>query len=348
MKQRLWILTIFLFSAIVLAHAHESCNSYDGQTFKAGDVLHLGQHYISSGDYTCIKEGFTNEYGRKQYKNLKDENLAFSTVTVKGIIPENSDIFYSKEPLLLVQSDKLPDKEIYIHINKAIERGEVISSILEKPLIENSVELTPELMFACCVRVNKLPVDDNVILNYIHAIDKKLGQECRSDKFKFEKIKAEYKLRLEKSMAEFDFSKTYYTQVDNVRGDYDFTKKGYPLSYNSLESTITKNFIPSNGFNFLVGNIDFARFLPLDADKAEKYELRGKGAEKRSYTAPNVYSVVYLTLQDKRMDLPKDKFNIINLEKLYRHTIIGANVKGIEVYDHPSYKYNLIGSKQAL
>lgn len=347
MRQRFYILTVFLFTAIGILRAQESCSSYDGQNFKVGDIVRLGQHYISSSDYVCIKEGFTNEYGRKQYKNLKDEDLAFSTVTVKGIIPENPDIFYNKEPLLLVQSDKLPDKEIYIHINKAIERGEVVSSMLEKPLIENSIELTPELMLACCVRVNKLQVDDNVILNYIHTIDKKLGQECRSDKFKFEKIKADYKSRLEKSLADFDFSKTYFIKVDNVRDDYDFTKKGYPLSYNSSESTLTKNFIPSNGFNLLVSNIDFARFLPLDTDKAEKYELRGKGAEKRGYTTPNVYSVVYLTLQDKRMDIPKDKFNIINVEKLYRHTIIGANVKGIEVYDHPSYKYNLIGSKQA-
>ena len=119
MKQRLYILTIFLFSAIVLVHAQESCNSYDGQTFKTGDVLRLGQHHISSSGYTCIKEGFTNEYGRKQYQDLKDDGLAFSTVTVKGIIPENADIFYSKEPLLLVQSEKVPDKELYIHIGKS-------------------------------------------------------------------------------------------------------------------------------------------------------------------------------------------------------------------------------------
>lgn len=344
MKQRLYILTIFLFSAIGIIRAQESCNSYDGQTFKVGDVLRLGQHYISSSDYTCIKEGFTNEYGRKQYNDLKDEDLAFSTVTVKGIIPENSDIFYGKEPILLVQSEKLGDKEIYVHINKAIERGEIVSSMPEKPLIENCVELTPELMFACCVRVNKLPLDDNEILSYIATLDKKLGQECQSDKFKFEKIKAEYKSKLEKSMAEFDFSKTYYIQVNNSRDDYDFTKKGYPLSYNPLENGTVKNFIPSNGFNFLIGNISSARFLPMDADKAEKYELRNKGAEKRSYTSPGVHTIVFLTLLDKRMEIPKDKYSMINVENVYRHTIIGANVKGLEVYDHPSFKYNLIGS----
>lgn len=347
MRQRFYILTVFLFTAIGILRAQESCSSYDGQNFKVGDIVRLGQHYISSSDYVCIKEGFTNEYGRKQYKNLKDEDLAFSTVTVKGIIPENPDIFYNKEPLLLVQSDKLPDKEIYIHINKAIERGEVVSSMPEKPLIENSIELTPELMLACCVRVNKLPVDDNVILNYIHAIDKKLGQECRSDKFKFEKIKAEYKSRLEKSMADFDFSKTYFIKVANVRGDYDFTKKGYPLNFKA-ESSKLRYFIAANGFYFLIGNRSMAEFLPLDADTAEKYEIRSKGNQKNGYSSPLIYTIVYLTLKDRRMEIPKDKYEILNLENKYRTSLIGAEVKGIEVYDHPSFKYNLIGSKQAL
>ena len=132
--------------------------------------------------------------------------------------------------------------------------------------------------------------------------------------------------------------------MNNSRDDYDFTKEGYPLSYNPLENGTVKNFIPSNGFNFLIGNISSARFLPLDADKAEKYELRNKGAEKRSYTSPGVHTIVFLTLLDKRMEIPKDKYSMINVENVYRHTIIGANVKGLEVYDHPSFKYNLIGS----
>lgn len=343
MKQRLYILTILLFSAIGTILAQESCNSYDRQTFKIGDVLRLGQHYITSSDYTCIKEGFTNDYGKKQYKDLKDEDLAFSTVTVKGIISENSDIFYSKEPILLVQSEKVADKELYVHINKAIERGEIISSMPEKPLIENCVELTPELMFACCVRVNKLPIDDNEILSYITTLDKELGQECQSDKFKFEKLKAEYKSKLEKSMAEFDFSKTYYIQLNNSRDAYDFTKKGYPLNFKA-ESSKLRYFIAANGFYFLIGNRSMAELLPLDADMAEKYETRSKGNQKNGYSSPLVYSIVYLALKDKRMDIPKDKYEVVNLENKYRTSLIGADVKGVEVYDHPSFKYNLIGT----
>ena len=346
MRQKLYLLLSFLMATIGILYAQESCNSYDGQTFKVGDQLRLGYHYISSSNYTCIKEGFTDDYGKKRYKDLKEENFPLSIVTVKAVIPENSDIFYSNEPILLVQSNDAPDKEIYIHINKAIEKGEVISSMMEKPLIENSTELTPELMFACCVRVNKLPIDDNVLLNYIATLDKELGRECLSDKFKFEKLKAEYQSKLEKSMAEFDFSKTYYIKVDHNRDEYDFTKKGYPLSFSSFKAESSKQrfFIISHGFYFLIGNPDMANFLPLDADRAEKYETRSKGAQKQSYSSPLIYSAVYLTLKDKRMEIPKDKYEVINLENKYRSSLIGADVKGIEVYDHPSFKYNLIGS----
>ena len=45
--------------------------------------------------------------------------------------------------------------------------------------------MTLEQMFICCVRVNKLPIDDKVVLNYISVVNKELGQECRRDQFKF-------------------------------------------------------------------------------------------------------------------------------------------------------------------
>lgn len=144
-------------------------------------------------------------------------------------------------------------------------------------------------------------------------------------------------------MAEFDFSKTYYIQVNNSRDDYDFTKKGYPLSFKA-ESSKLRYFIPANGFYLLIGNRSMAELLPLDVDMAEKYENRSKGNRKNGYSSPLVYTIVYLTLKDKRMEIPKDKYEVLNLENKYRTSFIGADVKGVEVYNHPSFKYNLIGS----
>lgn len=343
MKRKFYFILFFCIGICGL-YAQETLTSYDGQTFKEGSRFKIGYHYISSSKYTTIKEGYTDNYAKKRYKEIEEGELPLSEVMVQKVLyPENTNIFYDKEPILVVQSGVCPDKEIYIHINKAIERGEVITAMMEKPLIENSVELTLDQMFACCVRVNKLPVDDNVLLNYIRTLDKKLGQECTSDKFKFEKVKADFKAKLEKAMGEFDFSKVYRVQVNNYLDSYDFTKKGYPVSYNLQENSVTRNFILCQGFNFLIENKELASFLPVSTELAEKYETRRKGANKQSYVNSLVYSTLYLTLKDKRMDIPKDKLGIINVENLYRSTLIGAEIRGVEVYDHPSCRYNLIG-----
>lgn len=347
MKQFLCTL-LLLLSVVLPTFSQDTFVSYDGQTLKSGDVLMLGNHYISSSKYTTIKEGLTNKYGKMEYNAIEEGELPFSQVTIKEIIhPTSTEIFYNKEVILLVESSKSPEKKLYIEINKSIERGEVISQIADKKLFENSTELTLEQMFACCVRVNSLPVDDNVVLNYISAVNKELGRECMSDKFKFEKIKEEYKNRLEKSMADFDFSKTYFIKVNNYHGDYSFDKKGYPISFtSSKETSVTKNFIPCNGFNFMITNIDKAKFLPVPVEAAEVYEKRSKGTGSHGYVSPLIYSVVYLTLLDQKMTIPKDKYQVLNVEKLYRHTLIGADFKGMEVFDFPNYRYNLVGAVQ--
>lgn len=345
MKQFLCTL-LLLFAVVLPVFSQDTFVSYDGLTIKNGDVLMLGNHYISSSQYTTIKEGFINKYGKMEYKYMEEGELPFSQVTIKEIIhPTSTEIFYNKEVILLVESPKCPEKKLYIEINKSIERGEVISHLADKKLYEDSIELTLEQMFVCCVRVNSLPINDNVVLNYISTIDKELGRECMSNKFKFEKIKSEYKSRLEKSMADFDFSKIYYIKVNSYHENYDFDKKGYPISFISSQGTsVTKNSIPCNGFNFMITNIDKTKFLPVPIDAAEAYEKRSRGTGRNGYVSPLIYSVVYLTLLDKKMPIPKDKYEILNVENLYRSTIIGADFKGMEVFDFPNYRYNLVGS----
>ena len=45
---------------------------------------------------------------------------------------------------------------------------------------------------------------------------------------------------------------------------------------------------------------------------------------------------------DKMTELPKS--DILNMENLYRKTIIGADLVGVEVYDFKHCDYNFIGS----
>lgn len=63
----------------------------------------------------------------KRYKDMEEEKLPLSKVIVQKVLyPDNTDIFYDKEPILLVPSANYPSREIYIHMNKSIEGGEVI------------------------------------------------------------------------------------------------------------------------------------------------------------------------------------------------------------------------------
>ena len=91
-------------------------------------------------------------------------------------------------------------------------------------------------------------------------------------------------------------------------------------------------------------NPDQAFFIPVSVDDAEKYEKRSRGTDQNGYVSPLVYTIIYLQPLDKYMELPKGKYNVLNVENLYRSTLIGVKVKGLEVYDNKNFRYNLIGS----
>ncbi len=44
------------------------------------------------------------------------------------------------------------------------------------------------------------------------------------------------------------------------------------------------------------------------------------------------------------MELPKKKNEIIDTEKMYRHTLIGSDIVAIDVFDNDSFKYNFLGT----
>ena len=145
-------------------------------------------------------------------------------------------------------------------------------------------------------------------------------------------------------MNEFDFSKTYSINVPGSRGEYDFDKKGYPLGNNIRNPYHSNYFIEHNGFNFFIDVNDKYFFLSLSPDAAENLELRKKGFKKGGYADSLLYLTYFLKLKDKRMELPKEKVEVIDKENLYRHTLIGSTIVKIDVFDHPSFQYNYIGT----
>ena len=65
MKRTLSSILFFCIGTYNL-HAQETLTSYDGQTFKEGSLFKIGYHYISSSKYTAIKEGYTDNYAKKE------------------------------------------------------------------------------------------------------------------------------------------------------------------------------------------------------------------------------------------------------------------------------------------
>mgnify|MGYP000890508426 CR=1 FL=1 len=247
---RITIITTVLLFIYITLNAQSTLTSFDGQTFSVGDKVQLGYANHNANEYRTIKiqpkEG-------NLYQQVKTGHLPLSFVTIEKIMTESdNNVFYDSEPIIVVKSDILPDETLFVHLNDAITRGEIISKASNNPLHKSAELLTPDKMIACCLRVNKLPVTDEVILLYVKAVDADLGKECDDNRFTFNKIKDEYKARLEKEMNEFDFSKTYSINVPGSRGEYDFDKKGYPLGNNIQNPNHPNYFIEHNGFNFLL------------------------------------------------------------------------------------------------
>jgi hypothetical protein len=340
---RFIFIIISSLSICVGIKAQQTVTSYDGQVFTIGDRIQLGNPALRASEYRELKQ--QSENNNSYYSNLKTESYPFSFVTIEEIKQEEkSKIFFDSEPVLLVKSEVTPDKNILIHLNSAIHRGEIISKTSDNPLYDTAILLTRDKMIACCLRVNQLILSDNVILYYINSIDPELGRECEQNKFTFIKLKDEYKTRLEKEMKKFDFSKTYLIEVKGYRENYDFDKQGYSLQYNIRNPHHPRYFIEHDGFNFFIPNNEKHHFLAIDAETAEKYELRNKGPIENGYSDGLLYFTVFLKLKDERMELPKKKNEIIDTEKMYRHTLIGSDVVAIDVFDNDSFKYNFLGT----
>lgn len=329
-----------LFICIALCatvKGEESMTTYDGTTLNKGDILTVGYNSVTASFYTTIKEKITNEYGRDQYLNIKDD-LTYSKVKIVDFItPESPVIFPNSNPIVLVKNEQ-GNKDLYIEINKAIENGEIIS-VFPESINENAVYLTDDLLMACLIRVNNIPINDNVLLSFIGIKDKELQARCRKDEFELNKAKPQYMELLNKLMDEFDFSATYYVKTKLEMGKYDFSANAYPLVLFQKESI----FLPYGDYNFIIEkNRETYQFLPVIPEKAEITNKRRIGTGTHGFIAPLVYGKFYLKLLDKRMELPKN--SIINMENKYRHTVVGAELIGLEVYDYPHCEYNFIGS----
>jgi len=335
---RIFFILVFITLGLSSLYAQDSFETFTGDVIKKGDVLKIGSLSSIYSPYLFIREK-ANKEGKDEYLNIK-ENLAFSDVVVREIIqPENSMLFGSDNTIILAYNTAL-DKEYVIGIDNAIARGEIIDSYVDHTY-DNAVFLSDDLLLACCIRVNGLAVDDRMVLLFIKINDKDLYDKCKKDEFEFQAVKGKYKQLLQTMVENFDFSSTYYIKNKLEIGKYDFGKNAYPLTYIHDEK---RNFHRYGDYEFIITNPEFGKFVPVSHEEAQKCNKRRMGLGRNGYISSLAYARIYFKILDKKMELVKDKFQIINLENLYRHRVVGVQLTRMEVYDYEHCDYNLIGS----
>jgi hypothetical protein len=302
---------------------------YDGTTLKVGDVIQAG-YKPSTYQYNSIK-AMTGNY----LQNYK-EDIALSKLEITGT--KNTDRTYTssvKESTLTVR-ELSTGKEFFIDINSAIEKGEVVARLAQR-LYPDAKFLSDDLLLALTLRVNKLPVTDKEILFFISLKDKDLYQKCKANEFEFNSVKAEYTKQLEDMMNKLDFASTYYIDNQVVIDKYDFTKNGYPINFIEHQHL---GFMKYGDYNFAFTSYELFRFIPVTQEYGNEVNKRRQG--RSSYISNIAYGRFYFKPLDKMTELKKS--DIMNMEKLYRATLIGADLVGVEVYDFKHCGYNFIGS----
>jgi hypothetical protein len=306
-----------------------SVRVYDGTTIKVGDIIQAG-YKPSIYQYNTIKAKNGNYL--QDYK----EDIAFAKLEVIEI--KNTDKTYTsslKEANLTVR-ELSSGKELFIDINSAIEKGEVIAKPAVR-LYPDAKFLSDDLLLALTLRVNKLPVTDKEILFLISLKDKDLYQKCRADEFEYNSAKAEYSKLLEDMMNNFDFTTTYYINNQAVIEKYDFSKNGYPINFIEHKSL---EFMKYGDYNFLFPDYKSFLFVPVSQEYGKEVNKRRQG--RSSYISNLAYGRFYFKPLDKRMEVKSN--GLFDTEKLYRNTLIGADLIGVEVYDFKHCDYNFIGN----
>lgn len=68
MNMKHFLCLLFCLSFLLFpVYAQESYETYSGDTFKTGDVLTLGDFYLSSTKYSHLKYAYTDTYGKVRY-----------------------------------------------------------------------------------------------------------------------------------------------------------------------------------------------------------------------------------------------------------------------------------------
>ncbi len=335
------LLFALLLIVCISGKAQNSATVYDGSVWNKGDALTVGYHYFASIEYVGIKEKIINEQGKAEYIHPKEENILFSKLIIEDFItPDGTDIFFNTNQVAVAKSNS--GRTYCIEIDRAIEKGEIVSS-LPQTLYEDATFLSNEMLMACLIRVNGFEITNDIFLRYLGCIDKQLEWLCMADEFELHKAKKKYMPVLHEMIDNFDFSKIYYVKTDFIMEQYDFDANGYRLVlFPDVETLLPYG----KDYVFAVEvNQDKFGILPLRMEDGEKINKRRKGLGRYGYAHGTTFGKFYFKLLDIRPNIPlgKNMRESKIREIAYRKKVVSVELIGLEVYDYHHCEYNFIG-----
>lgn len=359
---------ILLLTTIVsvCSFAQKSYTTFDGHVWSVGDEVTMGYPSDYSGGFSSLYVfGDDKILWRHSVRGVQIQPM--TKFEIQDIVKYHDYADYiTDDRCLLVLGHSGSTDRLFLDPGLAISYDEVALSTSPTPEAETAVQLSPVVMMAYCIRVNKLDIDDDMIMVYVKE---KMGEEAKEyedNKFKFEREKAQLKQELQKMADDFDFSKVYKVNLNFSIQDYDFERKGYPCDYYPmvLNAHYDKDLLRlwsaiqvDGTYKVHVGKeYDNLFFFPLSPEKAEAYEQNCKAKKRLNtfYPIGSLYAALYLRLLDSPPHLPEPKQDTI-AEKIIAgwgsetrqnaaRYVLNAHVMNVDIFGHSSCRYNYLGS----
>ena len=333
---------LFCISFFQISLGQTSVTSYDGYSYAVGDTIQLGYPQYSSQNYEFIVYPQI-EYNATFYKKLPKGNFPFTFAVIEKITPteqNNVSSLTEKSPLLQVRSINKPDSILFINLDYAIAQKELARNL--KPLQQGEMKLETHTLLAFYHKIHKKEIQDEELLQYLSSKDRELAKECNDNRFKFNKIKGEWKSIFDKEMANLDFNKVYFMEQPVKHSEYDFEKSGYWISYDSKFFDLDKKIIPFAPYYFLLQNYAKKNFLRMNADVAEKFETTQKGISYYS-SYGTLYARIFFRFSKEPVVFPKTDRGIA-MSVMYKDELMNVEVQKVAVFDNDSYLYNYVGT----
>ena len=332
------ITQFILLMAYIYTSSAQEVEALDGNIYKVGDFLHVGNKSGRHDNYNFIKETQRDTRNDIYYKTSKqdffDKKYKIKSISKMGNLA-NELRWNEGDILVTFISDSLSGNTFYVNLNSAINSGEIVSLVPPNGESAKNNVISDSIAFAFYIKTNKLPYE-KFIEEYLYRFKNDLFDKYWNDEF-------EYKGLLEVGNNEinsiiqkldYDIEYSYYTTL--LLEEYDFESSGFSVYNNEIGAVLLKNgdygAYPSLWLTFL--NYDDFRFVGVDKDMAKSFVKRRKDED--GFVDREVYAKVNYKISSKIGDVKETSY-------FKDKNSIWAEIVNIELYEFDNYYYNWLG-----